>query len=321
MKKKILFIICHLTIICSFGQAKIVIIDKKLDQVLAKYNDYKNELGSHDIMAGTDTEIYTTFKITSEDYFNDAGGRYLKLAYNNNSSISSLVASEWDISFKKTSDDKVECRIALKKIMSRGGIPSHIIVAKSYSTGKLEKEIIDFLEDKVTIATEATTENDSSQPTSTVEFNHFRTLLTEKKIINLPNTLINFKEKIGAKPNVLSNEACENDEYYSWGFSNGVNLIYYKLKNQNQAYSLSYFGDNVIGGLPLDLSFKQTTFEACKIKYAKHGAKWHQESETNPNTNASHTYLVLEFKMEKYFVTLGFYDSNYLSSVQLSTSK
>jgi hypothetical protein len=298
-----------------------MIIDKKLDQILAKYSEYKNELGSQDIMAGTDAEIYTTFKITREDYFNDAGGRYLKLAYNNNSSSSSIVASDWDISFKKTSDDKVACTITLKIIKPSAGSKSNIIITKSYSTGKLEKEIIEFLEDRETIAPEGTTEDDSNQPTNTIAFEHFRTLLTEKKIINLPNTLINFKEKIGSKPNVLSNEACDNDEYYNWTFSNGVNLIYYKLKNQNQAYSLSYFGDNVIEGLPLDLSFKQTTFQACKIKYAKYGAKWHQESETDPNTNTSNVYLVLEFKMEKYFVTLGFYDSNYLSSVQLSTSK
>jgi hypothetical protein len=326
MKNTFLFLVCLLYAILSFSQAKIVIINQTLDQVTAKFSEYKNYLGSYDIMAGTDEAIQTTFKIKYEDYFKDAGEKYLKLAYTDKPSSSSLVDSNWDISFKKTKDDKVEFTIALNKIMPRAGLKSNIIIAESYSTGKLEKEIIDFIESDKTQSTssyeqEEQTENEITQATNNIAFDSFKTLLNEKKVVSLPNTLIQFKEKIGSNPNVLSNEACENDEYYSWGFSNGVNLIYYKLKNQNQAYSLSYFGDSAIAGLPLDLVFKQTTFQECKIKYARYAAKWHQESETDPNTNASHTFLVLEFKMDQYFVTLGFYDNNYLSSIQLSTSK
>jgi hypothetical protein len=318
--KKILFLItCHLFLICIFGQQKTYIIDKNLNQVVNKFSDYKNDFGSLDVMAGTDNEIVTTYKIKHEDYFNSTGGRYLKLAYSNRPSSSSLVDSDWDIIFRKTNDDKVECTITLKKIM-----PS--MPARSNSTGKLEKEITDFLQDEIMNGEERTSVevfevNDSSQQKNIPNFQPFRTLLNEKKVISLPNTLTNFIDKLGSNPIILSNEACENNEYYSWNFSNEVNLIYFRLKNQNQAYSLSYFGDNVIEGLPLGLSFRQTTFQSCKAKYAKYSAKWHQETEEDPNTNTSRAYTVLEFRMESYFVTLGFYDNEHLSSIQLSTSK
>jgi hypothetical protein len=325
MKNKIPFLLNLLFILNSFSQTKTAIIDKNIDQVVNKFSNYKNELGNEDITAGTDSEMSTTYKIRGEDYFKQVELKYLKLVYNNNSSSSSIVDSDWDIQFKKISDQQTECSITLKKIIPRAGLKSNIILKESTSTGRLEKEIIDFINDVESNGIENT---DNSEKTNAVEentitaaFENFGSLLNEKKIISLPTTLANFEEKIGSKANVLRNEACENDEYYSWTFSNGINLIYYKLKNQNQAYSLSYFGDDVIDGLPLDLSFKKSSLQECKIKYAKYGAKSHQESETDPNTNETHTYSIVDFKSGQYFVTLGFYDNKYLSSIQLSTSK
>lgn len=309
-----------------------MIINQPFDEVFSKYETYHNKLELQEpTEASMDNSSFsTTLKIADEDYFDGNSNPYLKLKYKKSPTSPTLVNSEWEIKLKKIDDNRTELMVLLKKIIPSKEAKGNIIINESISSGQLEQEIAAFLENEQEVAeiseeeesnNEEYTEYVYAENSSTLDFTNFKQMFDSKKLIPLPTTLEFFTQNIGENPDVKTNEACLNDEYYSWNFENNVNLIYYILKDKNQVYSLSYFGEEEINGLPFDLVFNQSTFNECKQKFSANGAEWYQETEEIPNTNTSRAFLILEFKYEKYYVQLGFYNNEYVTSIQVSTSK
>lgn len=351
MKKTVFLLLLNFCLVSSYAQKKPFIINKSLNDVINLYQtSYTNDLEEIDAVqevSDNEADYFTFIKIVNEDYLNGSDNHYLILENTGISSKVQLVNSEWNIEFNKIKENKTECIITLQKIIPHKNSKASINVSKSISSGVLEQEIADFLENNDAIQdaevvedyAEDAVEVDSAYVDfdgyaaesvevdsvlavyTDIDFANFTKMLNAKKMIALPNNLAFFTKNIGESPNIIENETCKNNEYYNWSFSNEVDLIYFILKDSNQAYSLSYFGEEKITGLPLGLVFNQTTFEQCKKKFAANGAKSHQETEEDSEGESSRAFLVMEFKLEKYFVTLGFYNNDYLTSIQISTSK
>ncbi len=354
MKKTVFLLLLNLCLVSSYAQKKTFIINKSLNDVINLYErSYTNDLEEIDAVqevSDHEADYFTFIKIANEDYLNGSDNHYLILKNTGVSSEVKLMNSEWNIEFNKITENKTACIITLQKIIPHKNSKASIIVNESISSGVLEQEITDFLEnndaieitefvvasvegsyDNAVSAVEAVTAADYDEDLivvdsavsfySDIDFANFTKMLSAKKLIALPNTLDFFIKNIGETPTIIENETCKNDEYYNWIFSNDVNLIYFILKDSNQTYSISYFGEEKITGLPLGLTFNQTTFDACKKKFAANGAKSYQETEDDSEGDSARAFLVMEFKYEKYFVTLGFYNNDYLTSIKVSTVK
>jgi hypothetical protein len=325
MKKRILVLsILLLNAIYAFAQEKEFVIDKEFNDVITQVSNFQNQFLDDFASASGDDKIFETeINIKEEQYLERTGSNYLKLKYKNKEGIA-IMTSNWSIKLEKISNNKTKVLITLMASQPDNLYKKNIDIAKTVSSGKLEKDLKDYIDNNS--ANDNAENREEIFRDSTAFFveeknsDFLKNLLDKNKLIPLPTNVEYFTKKLKFEPVIADNKLCEKGHYYIWNFDSEVNLIYSRLKDKTQYYSIAYFGEEKISNLPLNLSFNSSTFDECKSKFAKYKPKWHQETESI-NENESTAFLVLEFKTEQYYVQLGFYNNHYLTSVQLSTSK
>lgn len=312
----------------SFAQEKTFTVDKNFNATIELVGKLQSQLADEEFDAvKSDNMFATDIVIKKEQYGLSPKDNFLLLKYKSKP-IKATVSSTWNITLKIISADKTSVKVRLAKIEADKLSKLQIDPAKTTSSGKLEKMLKNFIErntdkEEYVVSTANTQEAiDVAEAATTSQSTNadLSKLLDKNKLIPLPVTVDYFTKRLGFEPRTAENELCEKGIYYIWDLENEVNFIYSRLKDKNQYASIAYFGDEKISGLPLGLTFNESTFDQCKYKFAKYKPTWHQET-TEVSSTESKAFLILEFKVNQYYVQLGFYNNKYVTSVQISTKK
>nr|WP_199158963.1 hypothetical protein [Pedobacter sp. ASV2] len=312
----------------SFAQEKEFTVSKNFNTTIDLVSKFQSQLANQEFDAvKSDNMFATDIAINKEQYGLTQKDNFLLIKYKSKPT-KATVSSTWNITLKKISANKTAVKVRLAKIDADKISKSQIDATKTTSSGKLEKMLKNFIErntDKEEYIIGTTSTEEAVDVAEAAAINQSTNadlgkLLDKNKMIPLPVTVDYFTKKLGFEPRTAENELCEKGIYYIWDLENEVNLIYSRLKDKNQYASIAYFGDEKISGLPLGLIFNESTFDQCKSKFAKYKPTWHQET-TEVSATESKAFLILEFKVNQYYVQLGFYNNKYVTSVQVSTKK
>ncbi|RZJ42458.1 MAG: hypothetical protein EOO19_13575 [Chryseobacterium sp.] len=213
------------------------------------------------------------------------------------------------------------------------------------STGKLEKEIEAYLKDNSIYITsgdktdneypeaiDASSEVTDSMATAMTEQIDFENIPNRKKgvsttlkmlfgkgLVSLPATDKKFSQLLKKSPKILSCEDCVNKEFYSWDFEDYFNIIYVKMNDNLEYYSLQYSGEKELSGLPYGLSFNGSSPTECRDKFARYDAQLYQTT-VNVDENTSNALTVVTFKMNTSYVRLEF-GNEYLTKIIVSNQE
>ncbi|WP_316802467.1 hypothetical protein [Pedobacter nototheniae] len=308
----------------SFAQQKTFTVDKNLNETIDLVSKFQSQLTNQEFDAVKGDDIFLTdIAINKEQYSLSSKDNFLILKYKNKP-VKAIISSSWNIKLQGITGNKTTITLSLKKIDPDRTSKPQIDLTKTKSSGKLEAMLKNFIEsntDKEEYVLNTPGNNNALDVAQATNTNiNLGVLLDKNKLIPLPVTVDYFTKRLGLEPKTAENELCEKGIYYIWDLENGVNFIYSRLKDKNQYASIAYFGDEKISGLPLGLTFNESTFEQCKYRFAKYKPSWQQET-TEVSATESKAFLILEFKVNQYFVQLGFYNNKYVTSVQVSTKK
>lgn len=129
--------------------------------------------------------------------------------------------------------------------------------------------------------------------------------LFPKGLIKLPSSFENFSKILNTTPRTIENANCIDNVFYSWDFENDFNLIHMKMTNNLEMYSIKYFGEDNVKGLPFDLVFNESEANEVKHRLSKFNASIYNSSSEEAN-NTSVSFLVVEFQKDGLFVQLEF---------------
>lgn len=147
MKYKIV-LICLLLVSFSvtMAQEKSFIINKDMNTLISRVGDFQNLVapdGMSDAAKGDDNFI-TSVIIDQEQYAVAIEKNYLAVSYKKPMDAV-MIASTWDITLTKLSDGKTKVTVLLTKVVPHGEGKENVDLKKTVSSGKLEKELEDFL--------------------------------------------------------------------------------------------------------------------------------------------------------------------------------
>lgn len=336
MKKTIALSILLLNSICALAQEKEFIVNENIKDVDTKVSKFQSSISSGISFGSSNDEMSETdIVIKDEEYPSENAKNYLKQT--NTSSKNRLeITSTWNVQLHKINNNSTKVSVLLQNTNNKK--------YKFISSGKLEEELKNYInshsidefkeeleprEGDSIFAEYASSDNDFGDFTDTAQAADSKDVTDEypylKNLVNnnditLPTTVEYFTKKIGFKPETIENELCEKGVYYHWYFEPEVSVIYSRLKDKSQSYGISYFGNYKIKNLPLGLSFNDITFYECKSKFAKYNPNAYQTTESVSDLE-SRVISVIDFKTQKYYVRLGFYNNEYLTSILISTSK
>lgn len=331
MKKIIALSILLLNSIYALAQEKEFVVNENIQDVDIKVSKFQSTISSGISFGGL---FETDIVIKDEEYPSEDAKNYLKQK-NASSKNRLVITSTWNVQLLKLNNNSTKVSVILQSTNNKK--------YKFISSGKLEEELKNYInshsidqfkeemeprEGDSIFAEYASDDNESRDFTDTAqavdnditdEYPYLKNLVNNNEI-TLPSTVEYFTKKIGFKPETIENELCEKGVYYHWYFEPEVSVIYSRLKDKSQSYGISYFGNYKITNLPLGLSFNDITFYECKSKFAKYKPKAYQTTESVSDTE-SKAISVIDFKTEKYYVRLGFYNNEFLTSILISTSK
>ncbi|WP_162926070.1 hypothetical protein [Chryseobacterium aurantiacum] len=338
----LIFIICFSM---SFGQKVEFTVPKNieiLENVIFNFeNDFtKNE--SMDAAASTAVGSFST-NINLYNLKYDAGSKnpYLELALNKGAKPKQFIQqASWNVTLTKISKKSTKVSIFLENITPDSWSKKEVDVKQSKSTGKLEKEIKEFLlnqKESKTLSAQAVA--DAAAPASDqmaeaeaqiAEIENRRTiekttsqklqgLFGKKQFISLPTTADTFTKFLQIQPTEPECENCKGGKYSSWDIEEVFNLIYAKMNDGEEYYALQYYGDKKVSGLPYGLVFNESSPTECQTKFARYKAQLYQTTvETDENTSKALT--VVTFKMNTNFVRLEF-GNQYLTRLVVSNKE
>lgn len=343
--KKHLILLYVCLFINVFGQKKEFVINQNQDVVFSKISDFKNDYTENGIQAGIDSldGEQVTYIVLENIREQDS---YLTLKLNKNAKAEQFLQKAiWKTSTKAINPSTTKVTIELESIQLDDFSKKDMDSKQTKSTGKLEKEIEAYLKDSsIYIISEDKTDNEypeaidvSSEVVDAVataakqqiDFENITnrkiavstTLKTlfGKGLISLPTTDKKFSQLLKKSPNILSCEDCINKEFYSWDFEDYFNIIYVKMNDNLEYYSLQYSGEKEVSGLPYGLAFNGSSPTECRDKFARYDAQLYQTT-VNVDENTSNALTVVTFKMNTSYIRLEF-GNEYLTKIILSNQE
>lgn len=140
-----------------------------------------------------------------------------------------------------------------------------------------------------------------------------------KGLISLPATEKKFSQLLKKSPEILSCDDCMNSEYYSWNFEDYFNMIYVKMNDNEEYYSLQYYGEDEVSGLPHGLIFNNSSPTECRDKFVRYNAQLYQTA-VNVDENTSKALTLVTFKMNTSYIRLEF-GNEYLTKIIVSNKE
>jgi len=330
----------------NFGQKTEFTVPKNIEELQNILFDFKNDFTRDETKAAAagDNEFSTTIDLYDLKFDANEKNPYLNLAVKNGAKPKQFIQKAiWNVSMKKVSAKNTKINIFLEEISPDSWSKKEVDVKLTKSTGKLEKEIKEFLLNSKTRApskgleavedstidteTEATMTAQSDEHIAAIEAKtaqkkltskYLQNLFAKKQFINLPTSADQLTKLLKTDLSELECETCKNGKYSNWDFEN-FNMIYANMTSGEEYYAIQYYGEDAVSGLPYGLVFNDSSPSECKDKFARYKAQLYQTT-VGVDENTSKALTVVTFKMNTSFVRLEF-GNEYLTRIVISNKE
>jgi hypothetical protein len=342
LNHKISILIFILSFSLYFGQKIEFDVPKNMETlqnaILYFENDF-TENGAKDAAASGEN-FSTTVDLYNLKYDEGNKNPYLNLALKSGAKPKqNIQQASWNVSLKKVSSSKTKVTVFLEKIIPDSWSKKEVDTKLTKSTGKVEKEIKEFLLNyKNTESSRELESSDSSaidtgaEAQATTEIASFETknakkktvskklqsLVIKKQFITLPATSDVFTKLLQVKPTQLECKDCKDGKYSNWDFDD-FNMIHANMNDGGEYYAIQYYGNDIVSGLPYGLLFNGSSASECKQKFARYNAQLYQTT-VDTDESSSKALTVVTFKVNSTFVRLEF-GNEYLTRVMISNKE
>lgn len=330
----------------NFGQKVEFTVPKNIEELQNIIFDFKNDFTKDEPKAAAagDQEFSTTVDLYDLKFDANEKNPYLNLALKKGAKPKQFIQKAiWNVSMKKLSAKSTKVTVFLEEINPDSWSKKEVDVKLTKSTGKLEKEVKEFLlnaktknlseglvavdDSSIDAETEAMmtaqadaqiAEIEAKQSQNKMGSKYLQNLFTKKQFINLPISADQITKLLKTDPTELECESCRNGKYLNWDFDN-FNMIYANMTSGEEYYAIQYYGNDAVSGLPYDLVFNDSSPLECKNKFARYKAQLYQTT-VGVDENISKALTVVTFKMDSKFVQLEF-GNDYLSRIVISNKE
>ncbi|PIF46916.1 hypothetical protein CLU96_3962 [Chryseobacterium sp. 52] len=341
LNHKLSILVFILSFSLYFGQKVEFNIPKDIETLQNSIFDFKNDFTKDEAKAAaaSDSDFSTTVDLYHLKYEGDKKNPYLDLAVKSGAKPKQFIQQAiWNINMKKVSAKSTKVTVFLEKIIPDSWSKKEVDTKLTKSTGKLEKEIKEFLLNYK--RAEPSDDNDASEADSTAATTYttvptttdmiadnpkqkktskkLQNLFSKKQFIALPSSSGTFTKLLQTSPSDLECKDCKGGKYSNWDFDD-FNMIYASMNTGLEYYAIQYYGENVVSGLPHGLVFNDSSPSECKQKFARYNAQLYQTT-VDTDENSSKALTVVTFKMNATFVRLEF-GNEYLTRLVISNKE
>lgn len=330
----------------NFGQKTEFTVPKNIEELQNTIFDFKNDFTRDEAKAAAagDNEFSTTVDLYDLKFDANEKNPYLNLALKNGAKPKQFIQKAiWNVSMKKVSAKSTKISVFLEEIIPDSWSKKEVDVKLTKSTGKLEKEIKEFLLNSKTKAhskgleavedsaidaeTEAMMTAQADEHIAAIEAKtaqkkmtskYLQNLFAKKQFISLPTSSDQLTKILKTDPSEMECETCKNGKYSNWDFEN-FNMIYANMTSGEEYYAIQYYGEDAVSGLPYGLVFNDSSPSECKDKFARYKAQLYQTT-VGVDENTSKALTVVTFKMNTSFVRLEF-GNEYLTRIVISNKE
>lgn len=331
----------------NFGQKTEFTVPKNIEELHNIISDFKNDFTREDVAtdaAAGNNEFTASVDLYDLKFDSNEKNPYLNLALKNGAKPKQFIQKAiWNVSMKKVSAKSTKVTVFLEEIIPDSWSKKEVNVKLTKSTGKLEKEIKEFLVNaKSREPSEGLTAVDDSsidaetiaminaqadaniaaveakQSQKKITSKYLQSLFAKKQFLSLPTTAVQITKLLKTDPSEMECKACKNVKYSNWDFEN-FNMIYANMTSGEEYYAIQYYGEDSVSGLPYGLVFNDSSPSECKDKFARYNAQLYQTSINVTETSAD-ALTVVSFKMNSTFVRLEF-GNEYLTRVVISNKE
>ncbi|MDP9960331.1 hypothetical protein [Chryseobacterium lathyri] len=324
-----------------FGQKVEFNIPKDMETLQNSISYFQNDFTKDEAKdaAVSDSDFLTTVNLYNLKYEGDEKNPYLDLALKSGAKPKQFIQQAvWNVNMKKVSSKSTKVTVFLEKVVPDSWSKKEVDTKLTKSTGKLEKEIKEFLlnykpaepsndndvseadSTAVTTYTTAATTTDmvADNPKQKKTSKKLQSLFGKKQFISLPATSETFTKLLQVSPSELECKDCKGETYSNWDFDD-FNMIYAHMNSGEEYYAIQYYGSDSVSGLPHGLVFNDSSPSECKQKFARYKAQLYQTT-VDTDENSSKALTVVTFKMNSSFVQLEF-GNEYLSRLVISNKE
>lgn len=325
-----------------FGQKVEFNIPKDIQTLQNSIFDFKNDFTKDEAKAAaaSDTDFSTTVELYDLKYEGSQKNPYLDLVLKTGAKSKQFIQQAvWNVNMKKVSSKSTKITVFLEKIVPDSWSKKEVDTKLTKSTGKLEKEIKEFLlnhkpaehsNDLAAVDASFTDEETEAQATAQVAALEAKTtqkktvsrklqsLFGKKQLISLPATSGTFTKLLQTGPSELECKDCKGGKYSNWDFED-FNMIYANMNGGEEYYAIQYYGEDSVSGLPFGLVFNESSPSECKQKFARYNAQLYQTT-VDTDENSARALTVVTFKMNSSFVRLEF-GNQYLTRLVVSNKE
>ncbi|MBB6370816.1 hypothetical protein [Chryseobacterium shigense] len=326
-----------------FGQKIEFNIPKDIETLQNSIFYFQNDFTKDEAKAAaaSDSDFSTTVDLYNLNDDADNKNPYLALAVKSGGKPKQFIQQAiWNVNMKKVSSNNTKVTVFLEKIIPDSWSKKEVDTKLTKSTGKLEKEIKEFLlayepseaasaaENAEISATDAAeTAAQAAANIATFEAKaaqkkeiskKLQNLFSKKQFISLPATSDTFTKLLQTDPAQLECKDCKDGQYSNWDFDD-FNMIYANMNGGAEYYAIQYYGNNSVSGLPYGLVFNDSSPSECKQKFARYNAQLYQTT-VDTDENSSRALTVVTFKMNSSFVRLEF-GNEYLTRLVISNKE
>lgn len=333
------FILCFSL---HFGQKIEFNVPKDIETLQNSIFDFQNDFTKDEAKAAaaSDSDFSTTVDLYNLKYEGDEKNPYLDLALKGGAKPNQFIQQAiWNVNMKKVSSKSTKVTVFLEKVVPDSWSKKEVDTKLTKSTGKLEKEIKEFLltykraelsndndaseadSTAVTTSTTAlttTTDMVAENPKQKKASKKLQNLFSKKQFITLPTTSNTFTKLLQTSPSELECKDCKGGKYSNWDFDD-FNMIYANMNGGEEYYAIQYYGEDMVSGLPYGLVFNDSSPSECKQKFARYNAQLYQTT-VGIDENSSKALIVVTFKMNTTFVRLEF-GNEYLTRLVISNKE
>jgi hypothetical protein len=325
-----------------FGQKIEFTVPKDIETLQNSIFYFQNDFTKDEAKAAaaSDSDFSTTVDLYNLKYDGDNKNPYLNLALKSGAKQKQFIQQAiWTVNMKKASSKSTKVTVYLDKIVPDSWSKKEVDTKLTKSTGKLEKEVKEFLltyePSETAIATEAadastaeaeTVAYATAEPVPVDEMiskkktvsKKLQSLFNKKQFIVLPAASATFTKLLQTSPSELECKDCKGGKYSNWDFED-FNMIYASMNDGREYYAIQYYGTEMVSGLPYGLVFNDSSPSECKQKFARYNAQLYQTT-VDTDENSSRALTVVTFKINSSFVRLEF-GNQYLTRLVISNKE
>ena len=330
----------------NFGQKTEFTVPKDIEALQNTIFDFTNDFTKDEPKAAAagDNEFSTTVDLYYLKFDTNYKNPYLDLVLKKGAKPKQFIQKAiWNVSMKKLSAKSTKVTVFLEEINPDNWSKKEVDVKLTKSTGKLEKEIKEFLlnakskelseglvavdDSSIDAETVAMMNAQADEQIAAVEAKqsqkkmtskYLQNIFAKKQFISLPTSTDQLTKLLKTDPSEMDCETCKNGKYSNWDFES-FNMIYATMNDGTEYYAIQYYGNDAVSGLPFGLIFNDSSPSECKTKFARYNAQLYHTS-VNQTEATAEVITVVTFKMNSTFVRLEF-GNEYLTRVVVSNKE